>query len=58
MYGVGKALGQLFEPIAYVAVFLGDLEVGKYFFLLFLVQGVMLIYFDWFDYMRMKHKQH
>ena len=43
MYGVGKALGQLFEPVVFGVIYLSSLESIKYFFLLFLIQGAMLL---------------
>ena len=57
MYGVGKALGQLFESIVFGVILLVGMSSFKFFFLLFLIQGVMLLNFDWFDYQRQKHKQ-
>ena len=50
MYGVGKALGQLFESVVYAAILFLNMASFKFFFLLFLIQGVMLLNFDWFDY--------
>ena len=50
MYGVGKALGQLFESIVFGVILLVGMSSFKFFFLLFLIQGVMLLNFDWFDY--------
>lgn len=58
MYGVGKAFGQLFEPIVYIVIFLSNLQSMKFFFFLFLLQGCMLMNFDWFEYQRGKHKQY
>ena len=45
MYGVGKALAQLFEPIVYIAFYFYNLKCIKFFFLLFLMQGKMLLHF-------------
>ena len=58
MYGVGKALGQLFEPVVFGVIYLTSLDSIKYFFLLFLIQGAMLLNFDWYEYNRLKHKQY
>ena len=49
MYGVGKALGQLFESVVYAVILFTSMAYFKFFFFLFLVQAAMLLNFDWFD---------